>query len=227
MNILVIEDESQILDDITDFFYHQGYIVESAKTFNEADEKISLYSYDCMIVDIMLPDGSGLELIRKAKILGLKTGIIVVSARGTTEEKIIGLQSGADDYLAKPFSLAELNARVEAVIRRRNFDGMDEFIFNEIKIILSARKVFVNQNELILTKKEYDMLMYFITNKNRVLSKENIVEHLWGDSMGLSSDSFDFIYTHIRNLRNKMLELGCKDYIKTVYAVGYRFTDEK
>ena len=228
MNILIIEDESQIRNDIVNFLRQQNYTVEFAEDYNSADEKLSLYNYDCAIVDIMLPDGSGLDLIKKLKKnnINMEMGIIVVSARDATEEKIIGLECGADDYLAKPFSLAELNARINAVIRRRNFKGSDEFVFNEIKIIVSNREVYINNHLLSLTKKEYDMLLYFMMNKGRVLSKESIVEHLWGDSMGITADSFDFIYTHIRNLRSKMLDMGANDYIKTVYAVGYRFTDE-
>lgn len=226
MNILIVEDEASIREEMTRFLEQQRYTVESVGNYVSADEKLELYGYDCMIVDVMLPDGNGIDLIRKAKRLGLVTGVIVVSACGATEEKIAGLESGADDYIAKPFSLAELNARVHAVIRRRNFGGQEEFVFNELRLSLSARRVFVGESELTLTPKEYDMLVYFMTNHGRVLSKESIVEHLWGDAAGLAADSFDFIYTHIRNLRNKLLEAGACDYIRTVYAVGYKFTDE-
>lgn len=226
MNILIVEDEVSIREEMTRFLEQQRYTVESVGNYVSADEKLELYGYDCMIVDVMLPDGNGIDLIRKAKRLGLVTGVIVVSACGATEEKIAGLESGADDYIAKPFSLAELNARVHAVIRRRNFGGQEEFVFNELRLSLSARRVFVGESELTLTPKEYDMLVYFMTNHGRVLSKESIVEHLWGDAAGLAADSFDFIYTHIRNLRNKLLEAGACDYIRTVYAVGYKFTDE-
>lgn len=226
MNILIVEDEVSIREEMTRFLEQQRYTVESVGNYVSADEKLELYGYDCMIVDVMLPDGNGIDLIRKAKRLGLMTGVIVVSACGATEEKIAGLESGADDYIAKPFSLAELNARVHAVIRRRNFGGQEEFVFNELRLSLSARRVFVGESELTLTPKEYDMLVYFMTNHGRVLSKESIVEHLWGDAAGLAADSFDFIYTHIRNLRNKLLEAGACDYIRTVYAVGYKFTDE-
>lgn len=226
MNILIVEDEIQIAESVVEFLKQQKYVVELAQNFAMAKEKIKLYKYDCMIVDIMLPDGSGLDLIRMARNEGVNMGIIVVSAHGETEQRIYGLEIGADDYIAKPFSLAELNARINAVIRRRNFSNSDEFIFNEIKIILSARRVYINNNEIVLTRKEYDMLLYLITNRNRVLSKESIVEHLWGDSMGLSADSFDFIYTHIRNLRAKLEAAGSREYIKTVYAIGYKFSEE-
>lgn len=226
MNILIVEDEGAIREELVRFLTQQRYTVEAAADYRTADEKVELYEYDCMVVDIMLPDGDGLDLIRKVKKAGLQMGIIVVSARGTTEEKIAGLESGADDYIAKPFSLAELNARVNAVIRRRSFGGRDEVEFNELRLILDARQVFVGQKKLVLTPKEYDILVYFLTNRGRVLSKESIVEHLWGDAAGLAADSFDFIYTHIRNLRAKLIEAGARDYIRTVYAVGYKFTDE-
>lgn len=226
MNLLIVEDERQLREEMAASLTRQHYTVEEAETFAAADEKLELYAYDCLIVDIMLPDGSGLDLIRKAKERGLSSGIIVVSARGATEEKVIGLESGADDYIAKPFSLAELNARVHAVIRRRCFDGRKEFVFRELRLLPEARRVFVGDRELTLTPKEYDMLLYFLSNRERVLSKESIVEHLWGDTMGLAADSFDFIYTHIRNLRSKLLEAGANDYIRTVYAVGYKFTDD-
>lgn len=226
MNILIVEDESSIREELVRFLTRQRYTVGEAADYRTADEKLDLYGYDCLVVDIMLPDGDGLDLIRKVKKAGLQTGIIVISARGTTEEKIVGLESGADDYLAKPFSLAELHARICAVIRRRSFGGRDEFVFHELKLLPATRQVFVGRTELMLTPKEYDLLVYFLTNRGRVLSKENIVEHLWGDAAGLAADSFDFIYTHIRNLRTKLTDAGARDYIRTVYAVGYRFTDE-
>ncbi|MEG1935419.1 MAG: response regulator transcription factor, partial [Rikenellaceae bacterium] len=173
--------------------------------------------------DIMLPDGNGLDLIRKVKEHS-NMGVIVISALGAIANKIEALNIGADDYLTKPFSFAELNARVHSVIRRRCFAGHNKYIFNEITVHADARRIFVGDTEIILTRKEYDMLIYFLTNRERVITKECIVEHLWGDTMGLSADSFDFIYTHIRNLRKKMLDGGAHDYIKTVYAVGYKFT---
>ena len=226
MNILIVEDEQFIREEIANLFIEQQYTVEQAENFARAQEKLALYNYDCIIVDIMLPDGNGLDLIRKVRTEKKDMGILVVSARGRTEEKIQGLDCGADDYIAKPFALGELNARVHAIIRRRRFAGQDELSFNELRILLNARQVFVNQTKITLTRKEYDMLLYLITNRGRVLSKESIVEHLWGDDMGLAADSFDFIYTHIRNLRAKLISAGAKDYIQTVYAVGYKFNCE-
>lgn len=225
MNILIVEDEKFIREEMANLLREQHYTVEQAGCYKDGCEKLDLYDYDCMIVDIMLPDGSGLDLIRFARRREKRLGIVVVSARGTVEEKIEGLECGADDYLAKPFSLAELNARVSAVIRRRCFDGANDFRFNELRIVPDAHQVWVNQTEVVLTRKEYDILIYLVANRGRILSKESIVEHLWGDMMGVSVNSFDFIYTHIRNLRNKLIEAGARDYIHTIYAVGYKFYD--
>lgn len=226
MKILIVEDEKPIREELVRFLASQRYVVEEADCFVAADEKIELYDYDCMVVDIMLPDGNGLDLIRKVRRAGKGMAIVVVSARGNTEDKIVGLNLGADDYLAKPFSLAELNARINAVLRGRNFDGSNVFRFHELLIDIGERRLTVCGGEVTLTRKEFDMLLYFVTNLGQVLSKEHIVEHLWGDTMGLSSDSFDFVYTHIRNLRSKLMNAGAGDYIHTVYGVGYKFSEE-
>ena len=225
MKLLVVEDEFEINKLICHFFKNEGFIVESASTLYEATNKIYDYEYDCVILDLSLPDGDGLNLITRIKEKESSTCIIVVSARNSIEDKINGLDIGADDYLAKPFSMAELNARIKSVIRRCKFSGNQEIKFNELKILPDSRQFFVNDQEVVLTPKEYDLLIYMFMNKNRVLTKENIVEHLWGDSMGISANSFDFIYTHIRNLRHKIMEVGGNDYIKSIYSLGYKFTD--
>lgn len=225
MKVLIIEDEFEIRELISSFLRGEGFVVEEADTFCEACEKVNLYEYDCVIVDITLPDGNGLDLITELKQHTSDTCIIVVSARNSTEDKIRGLDIGADDYLSKPFELAELNARIKSVMRRKRFAGHADVIFNELRILPDSRQLFVNKTEITLTPKEYDLIIYFVMNKNRVLTKENIVEHLWGDMMGITADSFDFIYTHIRNLRQKLIKAGGNDYIKTVYSVGYKFTD--
>lgn len=225
MKILIVEDEKPIREEMVRFLADRRYVVEEAECFAVADEKIALYDYDCMVVDIMLPDGSGLDLIRKVRAAGKGMAVLVVSARGNTEDKIAGLNLGADDYMAKPFSLAELNARINAVLRGRNFDGANVVHFHELEVNVGQRQVAVDGGEVLLTRKEFDMLLYFLTNREQVLSKESIVEHLWGDTMGLSSDSFDFVYTHIRNLRSKLMNAGARDYIHTVYGVGYKFTE--
>lgn len=226
MNILIIEDEYELSESVAYYMSSEGYHTECAHNYSQGREKLELYEYDCVVIDITLPDGNGLDLIHYLKKQKNPTGIIIISARNSTDDKIHGLDIGADDYLAKPFSLPELNARIKSVIRRRCFDGCNEYQFHEITIHMDSRKVFIRQQELLLTRKEYDLLLFLIMNKGRILTKEMIVEHLWGDMMGLSSDSLDFIYTHIRNLRKKMLDYGSHDYIKTVYGVGYTFTDE-
>jgi DNA-binding response OmpR family regulator len=223
MNILLIEDERDLANSIVAYLSQENFHCEAVTTFDAATEKINLYSYDCIIVDIGLPDGSGLNIIRELKQLKSTAGIIVISARSSLDDKVLGLDTGADDYLTKPFHLSELNARIKSVIRRRNFNGQNEVIFNEIRIVPEQIKVFVNEQEIILTRKEYELLLFFLSNKDRVLAKESIAEHLWGDNMEMA-DSFNFIYTHIKNLRRKLIEKGCEDYIRTIYGMGYKFS---
>jgi DNA-binding response OmpR family regulator len=222
MNILIVEDEIDLIGSIFEYLGQEGYICQKASNFKNAEEKIDLYDYDCVIVDIGLPDGNGLNIIRKLKKDKSQSGIIIISAKNSLDDKIDGLEIGADDYLTKPFHLSELNARLKAIYRRKKFEGNNEFVVNEIKICPDNLSVLIYDKPLILTRKEYDLLIYFISNKNRVLTKESIAEHLWGDNIDLA-DSFDFIYTHIKNLRKKMLDKGSKDYIQTIYGMGYKF----
>lgn len=223
MKILLIEDEIHLSNSIKEYLTLEKYICETCNTFACALEKIRIYQYDCIIADIMLPDGSGMNIVKELKALNNAAGIIIISAKNSLENKIEGLEIGADDYLAKPFHLSELNARVKAIIRRKNFDGKNEIIFNEIIILPTYMKVTVNNKELVLTKKEYDLLLFFISNQDRVITKESFAEHLWGDEID-TSDSYDFIYSHIKNLRKKIISSGGKDYIKTVYGIGYKFS---
>lgn len=225
MKILLIEDEKGLANSICTFLKQEGYICELAIDFLSAKEKIDLYNYDCILVDINLPGGSGLEIVKTLKNAKNETGIIIISARNSVDDKIEGLDLGADDYLAKPFNLAELNSRIKSILRRRKFEGSNTILFNEISIKTDDSTVFVNNTSVSLTKKEYDLLLFFISNKHRVLTKESIAEHLWGDNMDMA-DSYDFIYTHIKNLRKKLVEKGCNDYMKTVYGMGYKFTDQ-
>ena len=222
MKILLIEDEISLSESITNYLKQEGYVCETALDFKSADEKIGSYDYDCLIVDITLPGGNGLDIIRKLK-KNSQAGVIIVSAKNSLDDKITGLDIGADDYITKPFHLSELNARLKSLLRRKNFEGKKEIKLNEISIVPDTQVVSVNDKHLDLTKKEYDLLMYFITNKDRVLTKDAIAEHLWGDNID-SADSFDFIYTHIKNLRKKLIEKGAADYIKTVYGMGYKFS---
>lgn len=224
MKILIIEDEKELAGSIEKYFSCEGYVCECAFDYKTAIEKVCLYDYDCVIVDLTLPDGNGLDIVYRLKEQRAETGIIIVSARNSIGDKVKGLDMGADDYLAKPFNLSELNARVKSVIRRKNFGGLKEFKYNEIRILPDLRNVYVNDHLVELTPKEYDLLIYLVMNKERVLTKEAIVEHLWGDYMGIGADTFDALYTHMRKLRKKLQDLGAEDYIETVYAVGYKFT---
>ncbi|MBX9852925.1 MAG: response regulator transcription factor, partial [Cytophagaceae bacterium] len=203
----------------------EGYLCESAANYEEGIDKIGVYNYDCFVVDIMLPGGSGLDLIKEIKNKNSEAGIIIVSAKNSIEDRIVGLDLGSDDYLTKPFHLPELNARIKSIIRRRSFKGSNEIVFNEIRINANSRQTFVNDKEILLTGKEYDLLLFFIANKGRVIAKDSIAEHLWGDYMD-QADSFDFIYTHIKNLRKKLIQNGAKDYLNTVYGIGYKFASE-
>ncbi|MDN3588521.1 response regulator transcription factor [Pedobacter aquatilis] len=223
MKILVIEDEQALYESILAYFTGEGNLCEHAADFNSASEKIELYSYDCILLDLGLPGGEGLELLTRLKKLNKRDGVLIISARHSLDDRLSGLDLGADDYLVKPFHLSELKARVSAIVRRKNFDGDNIIRFQEISIDVSAMKVMVNEKPVILTKKEYDLLVYFLSNKNKVVTKNAMAEHLWGDEMDLSDD-FDFIYTHVKNLKKKLAEAGAKDYLKSVYGIGYKFT---
>lgn len=225
MKLLLIEDEKELRQSIISYLSQEGYVCETARNFAEGQEKIATYDYDCFIVDLMMPGGNGLDLIQEIKNKNLKGGIIIISAKNTLEDRIKGLDLGSDDYLTKPFHLSELNARLKSIIRRRQFDGNKDIVFNEIRINPENHDVFVNDTRVTLTGKEFDLLLFFISNKGRVLPKDSIAEHIWGDHMD-QSNSFDFIYTHIKNMRKKLIEAGSKDYLHTVYGIGYKFQAE-
>ena len=225
MKLLLIEDEAALRDSILAYFKSEGTICEIAGDFKTAHEKINLYSYDCILLDLTLPGGDGLKILQQLKKIGKNDGVLIISARNSLDDKLEGLTLGADDYLIKPFHLSELKARVAAIVRRKMFNGNNSVVFNEISIDTLAMNVNVNSQTLILTRKEYDLLMYFISNKGKVITKNAIAEHLWGDETDLS-DHFDFIYTHIKNLRKKLVEAGCTDYIKSMYGVGYKLEDQ-
>ncbi|WP_026994969.1 response regulator transcription factor [Flectobacillus major] len=222
MKLLIIEDEIPLLESIIHYFGQEGHICEIAPNWETAMEKVQLYEYDCIVVDINLPDGNGLSIIRHLKKELSEVGIIIISAQNALNDRLVGLELGADDYLTKPFHLAELNARIKSIIRRRNFQGNTSITFEEIVVWPSEMLVTIHDKTLILTKKEFDLLMYLIVNKNKVLTKTAIAENLWGDSADML-DNHDFIYTHIKNLRKKMLESGGNDYIQSVYGMGYKF----
>jgi DNA-binding response OmpR family regulator len=225
MKILLVEDELELQKSIVHFLELEKFKVEVANDFEIAFEKIQLYDYDCILLDITLPKGNGLELIKSIKNVRPKTGIIIVSAKNSLDDKIDGLNLGADDYLPKPFYLPELNARIKALIRRNTFDGVDIITINEITIYSEERKVLIHNLTINLTAKEFDLLIYFIANKNRVIQKSALVEHLWGDNAD-QFDNFDFIYNHVKNLRKKLIAAGSSDYIQSLYGIGYTFKTE-
>lgn len=222
MKILIIEDEKSLSESICSYLNSESFICETAYDFSSAIEKISLYDYACIVLDISLPGGSGLDILKELKADDKADGILIISAKNSLDDKVLGLKTGADDYLTKPFHLPELGARVAAIIRRKSFGGKNNIIFDELEVDIQEKLVKVHNHVIDLTRKEYELLIYFISNKNRVISKGAIAEHLWGDDMDLS-DNFDFIYTHIKNLRKKLLQAGCTDYIKSVYGMGYKF----
>lgn len=225
MKILLVEDELEMQKSIVHFLELEKFNVEVANDFEIAFEKIQLYEYDCILLDITLPNGNGLDLIKSIKNVRPKTGIIIVSAKNSLDDKIDGLNLGADDYLPKPFYLPELNARIKALIRRNTFDGVDIITINEITIYSEERKVLIHNLTINLTAKEFDLLIYFIANKNRVIQKSALVEHLWGDNAD-QFDNFDFIYNHVKNLRKKLIAAGSSDYIQSLYGIGYTFKTE-
>ncbi len=225
MKLLIVEDEIELLIAISNYLIKENYLCELADNFTDAREKLSMNAYDLILLDISLPDGNGLELLKTIKEHQEKAGVIIVSAKNSSDDKIGGLDMGADDYMTKPFDLAELNSRIKAVLRRRKFEGNSVLKFHEMAIHTDNKLVTIHRKNIKLTKKEYDLLLFLLINKNRVLTKETIAEHLWQDNIDMA-DNFDFIYTHLNNLRNKIKNVGGVDYIKTIYGMGYRFTDQ-
>lgn len=222
MKLLVIEDETGLRESIEAYFTEEGSVCETASDYNSAITKVNLYRYDCIILDLTLPNGSGLDILKHLKSEQHTDGILIISAKNSLDDRLNGLDLGADDYLTKPFHLSELRARVAAIVRRKSFGGNNRLKFNEIDIDLNARAVSVNHTLIKLTPKEYALLLYFLANKGKVVSKNAIAEHLWGDSID-AADNFDFIYSHIKNLRKKIIEAGGNDYIQAAYGMGYKF----
>lgn len=221
MKLLIVEDEKSLSDSISSYLEQESFVCDQAESYAGALEKIEQHDYDCILLDISLQDGNGLELLKVLKSNHKGDGVLIISARNSLEDKVSGLKLGADDYLSKPFHLSELGARVAAIIRRRHSAGSNLIRLAEVLIDIQARSVIVNGRTLDLTRKEYQLLLYFAYNKGRVVSKNAIAEHLWGDDTG-GADNYDFIYTHIKNLRRKLVEAGAGDYIQSVYGMGYK-----
>lgn len=226
MKILIVEDDQELLRAMLKYFDTFGYNSDRAKTVQEARLRVSESDYDCVVLDINLPDGDGMEVLRLLKRKKKQAGVLILSANDSLDDKVEGLHLGADDYLTKPFHLSELNARLISIVRRKQRDGHDLIEYNEIKIDSAAKEVWVNDQKLKLTKKEYELLLFLVTNKNRVVTKQSISDHIWGDYME-HSDSYDFIYSHLKNLRKKIVEKGGEDYVHTVYGIGYKFSSDE
>jgi DNA-binding response OmpR family regulator len=222
MKILIIEDETDLAQSIGAYLADENYLCEFAVNFSEALEKIDLYKYDCILLDLMLPGGSGIKILEELRAQNKQDGVIIISAKNSIEDKVKGLQIGADDYLPKPFHLSELAARIHSVIRRKQFGTVNIVEQNELKIDLLAKVVTVESKEVPLTKKEFDLLLYFVSNKNKVISKTAIAEQLSGDVADMF-DNYDFIYAHIKNLKRKLQDAGYGNYLKTLYGTGYKW----
>lgn len=225
MKILLIEDERELSNNIVAYLASDDYLCEQAFTYKEAIDKIDMYTYDCILLDLNLPGGDGLKILEEIKDRNIDSGIIIISARGSLDDKIKGLQIGADDYLAKPFPLPELSIRIYALLRRQQFSHNNTLVSNGVIINLLAKSVTVGGSYIILTKSEYELLLFLIGNKNKVISKNAIAEHLSGD-MADMLDSHNFVYAHIKNLKSKLHDAGCEGYIKTVYGTGYKWEEQ-
>ena len=219
MKILIVEDERKLSDSIVAYLNGERYLCEQAFTYADAKMKVNMYEYDCILLDLMLPGGNGLDILSDIRSKSNPAGVIIVSAKDSLDDKVKGLEIGADDYLAKPFHLAELSMRIYAVIRRKAFSASNVLENNGIKINLLEKSVTVNGRPIVLTKSEYDLLLFFIGNKNRVISKSAMAEHLSGEMAD------DFVYTHIKNLKAKLADAGCKDCVKNIYGTGYKWVE--
>lgn len=225
MKLLIIEDEQQLSDGIVSYLCNENYLCEQAFTFNDAMMKVGVYEYDCILLDLMLPGGSGLDILRRIKEKAPKTGVIIVSAKDSLNDKVEGLKIGADDYIAKPFHLPELSMRIFALLRRKNFTATNILTNGKMSIDLLCKKVNVGDTTLDLTKTEYELLLFLIENRQRVVSKSALAEHLSGE-MADMMDDLNFVYAHIKNLKAKLSKVGITNCIRTYYGTGYKWTIE-
>jgi len=226
MQILIVEDEDALRESMVSYLELEGFRCEQAGSYHAGLCLLDQHDYFCMLIDLNLPDGDGLDLVKLARQNQDESGIIIISARSALEERVKGLELGADDYLVKPFHLSELVARIQSVVRRTRTRGGEILKFGMIRIAPEEKQCFVEEKKVDLTRKEFDMLLYLMANRNRVITKESIADYLWGDYGG-GYGSYDFIYTHLKNLRRKLEEVGCPDYIRNIYGVGYRFSLEE
>lgn len=225
MKVLIIEDEKELRETLATSLLKELYVVETVGNYDDAVEKIALYDYDCILLDIMLPDGNGLEILSKLKTLGKSENVIIISAKNSLDDKLKGLELGADDYLTKPFHIAELNARIKAVLRRKTLDGKNSIEIGNIIFDIDERTLLVAEKSIHLNRKEFDILNYFLLNKNRLITKTALAEYVWGDQID-QADNFDFIYYQIKNLRKKLQESKADVSIESVYGVGYKLVEK-
>ena len=225
MKILIIEDEKGMRETLETFFVQQKFVVETAHDFDSGLSKLSVYDYDCILLDITLPGGSGLDLLTEMKGMNKRESVIIISARDAIDDKVLGLELGADDYLPKPFHLAELNARVKSLIRRNQSGGDMSVSIENVKLLPEKRTVFVNDEELPLNRKEFDLLYYFMVNPDRLLNKTTLTEAVWGDNID-QADDLEFLYSQVKNLRRKLKTAGADVEIKAVYGFGYKLISE-
>lgn len=221
MKILIIEDEKALRDVIKSYLEKEKYLVETAKDFNSGLDKIIGYDYDCILLDITLPGGSGMQLLSELRKIKKNDSVIIISAKDSVEDKVTGLEIGADDYLAKPFHLAELLARIKSIIRRKNQKGSDFISLSNVKLFPEERKVLIDDNELNLNRKEYDLLYYFMVRPEKLVQKTTLAEAIWGDDID-QVDSLDFIYSQIKNLRKKLKNNKADIDFQSVYGIGYK-----
>jgi DNA-binding response OmpR family regulator len=225
MKLLIIEDEKELASSIASYLKNENYTCEVASNYKQALDKIETSDYECIALDITLPGGSGMQLLKELRNNKKTDGVIIISAKNSIEDRINGLRLGADDYLVKPFHLSELAARINAIIRRKMHSGNNVIRFNEISIDTLAKEVRIKEDPVELTRKEYELLVYFLSNQRKVISKNALISHLWSQEMG-TGETADIIYTHMKNLRKKLSEKGCGDYIRSLYGMGYKLTDQ-
>lgn len=223
MKILVVEDEPGLREVIRESLEQEKYIVETAADYISGIDKIGSYDYDCVLIDVMLPNGSGLNLVKELKQMQKKEAVIIISAKDSVDDKVLGLDLGADDYLTKPFHLAELHARIKSAIRRNSHDGDTSLTLANVSLHPEERTVNVAGSPLLLNRKEFDLLYYFMINPNRLINKTALAESVWGDYID-QADNLDFIYSQIKNLRKKLKDAGAEADVQSVYGMGYKMT---
>lgn len=225
MKILIVEDDKDLREITTASLEKERYVVSQAPDYRTALQKIEDYDYDYILLDIMLPDGNGLDLLEELHALGKRTNVIILSAKDSLEDKVNGLDLGADDYLPKPFHLAELHARIKSLFRRNLRDGERKLQVGNIEVFPDQFRVLVQGKEIELNRKEYDILNYFMSRPGRLVNKNTLAESVWGDHID-QVDNFDFIYAQIKNLRKRLKDAGATPELKSVYGFGYKFVVE-